>query len=139
MTYSIAVSENLYHQLERRALPLRRSVSEWVSETVKRGLSPSVKVEDDLPPWLHAELRAMQELSDTALWTLARSTMRQVNNDELAHLNEIGQERPLTTIEQAQQQALLNESDETVLRRAHAAILLQARGYDMSDPAVLRS
>ena len=139
MTYSIAVSENLYRQLERRALPLRRSVSEWVSETVKRGMSPSVKVEDDLPPWLQAELQAMQELSDTSLWTLARSSMRQIDNDQMVHLNEIGQERPLTSTEQAKQQTLLNESDETILRRAHAAVLLQARGYDMSDPAVLRA
>ncbi len=139
MTYSIAVSENLYHQMERQALPLRRSVSEWVSEVIKRGMSPSVVVEDDLPVWLHAELRAMQELSDTALWTLARSTMRQIDSDELANLNALGHERPLTRMEQSQQQQLLNDSDETILRRAHAAVLLQARGYDMSDPTVLQS
>lgn len=138
MTYSIAVSENLYHQVERQALPLHRSVSEWVSEIVKRGMSPSIMVEDDLPPWLHAELEAMQNLSDTALWTLARSTMRQIDNDALVQLNEISHERPLTPTEQAQQQTLLNQSEETVLRRAHAAVLLQARGYDMSDPAILR-
>ena len=131
MTYSIAVSENLYHQLERQALPLRQSVNEWVSEVVKRGISPSVVVEDDLPPWLHAELKAMQELSDTALWTFGQSTMRQTDND--------AQERPLTLTEQAQQQSLLNEKDEVVSRHAHAAVLLNVRGYDMSDLVVLRS
>ncbi len=139
MTHSIVLSTDLYSQLERQAQPLRRSVTEWVVEIVKRKIAPSVKVEDDLPPWLQAELQAMQALSDAALWALARSMMLKTQQDELSRLNETSHERPLTAAEQQRQRALLNEYDETILRRAHAAVLLKARGYDMSDPEVLRS
>lgn len=79
----------------------------------------------------------MQDLSDAALWSLARSTLTETKQNELAQLNEIAGERSLTATEQARQQTLLNEYNEIILRRAHAATLLQARGHDMSNPLVL--
>ncbi len=139
MTYSVTLSEDLYNQLEQQAMPLHRSVTEWVVETVKRKVKPLVAVEGDLPPWLQSELLAMQNLSDMALWALARSSMPKTQQEELARLNESGGEKQPTPAEQERQQVLLNEYDETVLRRAHAATLLKARGYDMSDPSVLQS
>jgi hypothetical protein len=121
MTYHVSISESLYRQLKNRAQLSRRTVDEWVEETVKRKMQPPVDVEDDLPPWLQAELHAMQDLSDAALWALAQSTLSEANQNELSHLNETAQERPLTATEQSRQQTLLNEYNETVLRRAHAA------------------
>lgn len=137
MTYHVSLSEGLYHQLRRQAQQSQRSVDEWVEETIKRKIRPLVEVEDDLPPWLQTELRVMQDLSDAALWSLARSTLTETKQNELAQLNEIAGERSLTATEQARQQTLLNEYNEIILRRAHAATLLQARGHDMSNPLVL--
>jgi len=133
MTYHVSLSKDLYRQLRRRAQRSQRSVDEWVEETVKRRIRPLIEVEDDLPPWLQTELRAMQDLSDAALWALARSALAEAKQTELTQLNETGQERPLTAAEKTRQQTLLNEYNESVLRRAHAATLLQARGYDLSD------
>ena len=56
---------------------------------------------------------------------------------QMDDLRAIANERDLTPDENAQQQNLLREYDETVLRRAHAAMLLASRGYDLSDPSVL--
>ncbi len=80
----------------------------------------------------------MEHLSDAALWSLARSTLSSEQLAEMDRLHNIAQERPLTSDENARQQDLLREYDETVLRRAHAAMLLMSRGYDLSDPKVLQ-
>jgi hypothetical protein len=42
----------------------------------------------------------------------------------------------MTSEELKQKQFLLREYDETILRRAHAAMLLQTRGFDVSDPVI---
>ena len=139
MTHTITLSEDLYRQLQHRAQRLDRSVDEWIQETVKRELPPEIEIEEDLPPWLQAELKAMQELSDTALWALARSTMLQENQVELTELNSAAKERLLNEAERSRQQALLNTYGEAILLRAHAAVLLKSRGYDMSNPTVLQT
>jgi hypothetical protein len=133
MTYAVTLPEQLYRQVEKQAGQLHRSVDEWVEETLKREIYPSIAVEEDLPPWLKAELEAMAHLSDAVLWAVARSTMPRLEREELATLNEFGQEGVLTPEQEERQRVLLNAYNETILRRAHAALLLQARGYDMSN------
>jgi hypothetical protein len=80
----------------------------------------------------------MQELSDVALWSVAGSTMSVANRAELVQLNGAAGERPLSPSEADRQRVLLNEYNEAILRRAHAALLLKARGYDISDPKIFR-
>jgi hypothetical protein len=137
--YTVQLPESLYRKLQRQAAAEHRSVDELVSRTLSRQIPPAVPVEDDLPPLLREELGAMEHLSDTALWLLARSRLTDEQLAELDHFSWLAKERALTIGEQARQDALLQEYNETVLRRAHAAMLLSSRGYDMSDPAVLRS
>jgi hypothetical protein len=115
-----------------------RSVEELVQKALTRQLPPAVPVEDDLPPLLRDELLAMEQLSDSALWQLARSAM---STEQLAELDSLNASSPesLTTTEKARKQTLLREYDETILRRAHAAMLLQGRGFNLSNPAILIS
>lgn len=100
-------------------------------------LSPMVSLEDSLPTPLREELQAMEYLSDPALWALARSTLTTEQLAEMDQLREKANEGILTKEEEAQRKALLQEYEETVLRRAHAAVLLKTRGYDLSDPTIL--
>jgi hypothetical protein len=137
--YAVTIPENLYRALERQAKIAHRSVDDIVEQTLTRHMPAPVTVEDDLPPLLQMELRAMEQLSDTALWSLARSVMPAGDRAELSQLNLAAKERSLTTAERQRQETLLAIYNETTLRRAHAAVLLQARGHDMSDPAVLQS
>lgn len=115
-----------------------RSVEELVQKALTRQLPPAVPVEDDLPPLLRDELLAMEQLSDSALWQLARSAM---STEQLAELDSLNASSPesLTATEKARKQTLLREYDETILRRAHAAMLLQGRGFNLSNPAILIS
>jgi len=136
--YTVNVPENLYRRLQQQASVERRSVDELVRQSLSRQLPPAVPVEDDLPTALREELLAMAQLSDAALWVLARSTLPPEQVAEMDALREMAAERPLTPDEQARQQDLLRAYDEAILRRAHAAMLLSSRGYDLSDPSVLQ-
>lgn len=133
--YTVQLPENLYRRLQEQATIEKRPVDELIQKALARQLPPAVPVEDDLPPLLRDELLAMEQLSDGALWQLAHSTLSPTQLAELDHLNALSPES-LTAQEQTQQETLLREYDETILRRAHAAMLLHGRGFDVSNPSV---
>lgn len=135
--YSVQLPENLYRLLQRQAAAERRSVDEWVQQSLTRQLPPIVPIEDELPLLLREELQAMEHLSDAALWALARSTLTAEQLNEMDQLHEKANEGTLTKGAEMRRKTLLLEYEETVLRRAHAAVLLKSRGYDLSDPSIL--
>jgi hypothetical protein len=142
--HAITIPDNLYRLLEQEARVTQRSVDDIVQQTLIRHLPVApeiaqiaIEVEDDLPPVLQLELQAMAQLSDTALWSLAQSTMLAEQRAELAGLNEEAKTRSLNHAEKERQAFLLRGYEETILRRAHAALLLQARGYDVQNTVVL--
>ncbi len=92
-----------------------------------------------LPADVEAELASFVHLSDDVLWIIARSTLTHQQQRSLANLNDKAQRRPLTQAEQKQQQQLIDAYGRTLVRRVEAALLLKQRGYDLSDPAVLRA
>lgn len=120
--------------LQETARAQRRSVPELVRELVVRQTTELPL----LPPDVEAELAAFASLSDGVLWLLARTTLSPEEQLELAQLNGEAQRRSLSPAEAARQQTLVDNYDRVLVRRAHAAELLQARGYDLRDPSVLR-
>lgn len=135
--YSISVPETLYQKLKKQADSQKKSLDDLVQQALARQLPPAVPVEDDLPTLLRDELLAMEHLSDASLWQIARSTMETSQIEQMDQFGELQHERAVTIKEQQEIDALLLEYDETVLRRAHAAMLLSGRGFDMSDPSLL--
>jgi hypothetical protein len=131
-TITLKIPDNLYQQMRRQAQVNKQSVDELAQQTLSRFLPAMLEVEDDLPPALQVELKAMEHLSNAALWSLARGQLGDKEQDELERLGEIQNVRPLTEIEKQRQEALLTLYDELLLRRAHAAVLLQGRGHDVS-------
>jgi hypothetical protein len=125
----------LFQQLETIAQQQHRSVPDIVREMVLREV-PALPA---LPQDVEAELAAFTSLSDDVLWLLVRSTLTEVEQEELAALNNQAKQRPLTQEEQSRQQALLDTYDRLIVRRAQAALLLKLRGDDLSDPAVLHT
>ena len=134
---SITLPDDLYKRLQRQAAAEDRSVDELIESTLIRQLPADVSVEEDLPLLLKEELQAMAYLSNTALWAIARSTPDDEQEQEFEALHDAAEERDLTVNELKRRDELLREYGEQMLRRAHAAVLLQSRGFDMSDPAVL--
>jgi len=126
---TLNLPEQLYERLETQARTATRSVDEVVVQTLARGLPPVV--EKDLPPALQAELEAMEHLSSEALWRIAESTM---NRDKVAlydMLLERHQAGDLTPEGREWLIRLRKEAEALTLRKAHAYVLLQSRGYEL--------
>ncbi len=79
----------------------------------------------------------MEQLSDASLWSLARSVVPAASLAEWDALIDADHQGALTIAEKQRKQQLSREYDETILRRAHAAMLLKSRGYALDDPQVL--
>lgn|GEM_PF-1054448 len=132
---TITVPTTIFQQLEILAHQQHRSVSDMVCEIVLR----EVPLLPALPQDVEVELAAFTNLSDEVLWLLARSTLTEAEQEELATLNDLAQQRSLTQAEQAHQQVLVEAYERVMIRRAHAALLLKLRGYDLSEPTVLHA
>jgi plasmid stability protein len=125
-TITVTLPEDVYAQLEARAQTATGSVEDVVRETLTRSLPPAP--EPDLSPAIQAELKAMEHLSDEALWAIARST---ANDDKIA-LYDVLIERQNAQMLTAEGRHLLtqlrDEADALMLRKAHAYALLPSRG-----------
>ena len=131
-TITIHLPDALYERVRYTAQIQQRPIEKLLLDAVAAGTS----LLDDLPPELVDEMAALALLNDTALWRMARRTLssgQQKRMDTL--LQEKGRGRLLPQEQQILDQ-LLTEYERTVLTRAHAAVLLQQRGYDVSDPSV---
>jgi hypothetical protein len=76
-------------------------------------------------------------LNDRALWRVARQTMTDDHYQTMDRLLFIKKQSKLSADQEQELRNYLAEYDMMILQRAHAAVLLQQRGYDLSDPKVL--
>jgi len=125
---------SLVNEIETTARQQQRTVSAIVREMVLQGWSTLPALPDEV----EAELAAFTDLSDDVLWLLARSTLTKDEQEKLAELNRQSKQFPLTEEEEARREILLNAYNRVMVRRAQAALLLKARGYDLSDPRILQ-
>ncbi len=123
----------LYQRVRRTAETLRRSVEEVLLDSVATALPPLTGLPDEVSD----ELVSLAFLNDKALWEAARSCCQQSTITEWmicwprkARIVSLRRNSRCST-------ELVNEYEVLVLRRSQAAVLLQRRGYDMSDPSIL--
>ena len=83
------------------------------------------------------DMAALALLNDRALWRVARQTMAEVDYQRMDQLLAEKNQGKLKDFRQLELDRYLAEYQRIVLRRAHAAVLLQQRGYDLSNPQVL--
>lgn len=91
----------------------------------------------DLPREVGDDVASLLFLNDSALWEIARGTPPgelHSGMDDLLAGNGRGE---LSATEQPRLSELVQAHEVSALVRAQAAFLLQKRGYDLSDPAVL--
>ncbi len=134
MPITIDLPAATVRQLEVTARQQKRTVPDLVQEIVLHQVARLPLLPDDV----EVELAAFANLSDDVLWLLARSTLSPQEQEELAELNRLASERPLTASQIFRQQELVEYFDRVLVRRAQAAHLLMQRGYDLSDPATLQ-
>lgn len=130
---TIELPTPIAEQLEEEASRQKVIVRDLVRDLVLEHWSELPALPDDV----EAELAAFHRLSDNVLWLIARTTLTPEEQEELADLNDEAQSPTLINDEEARREALLDAYDRMMVRRAQAASILQSRGFDLSDPAIL--
>jgi hypothetical protein len=108
-------------------------VEEILLDAVATALPPLA----GLPQELADELSALAFLSDDELWQVARNALPVEHHQQVDDLLARKGRGQLPDSEQQRLDRLLQEYQALVLRRGQAAVLLQRRGYDLSDLRVL--
>jgi homoserine acetyltransferase len=125
-TITLTLPEDLLVQIEAQAQRVERPVDDVVAQTIARGLI--VASDPDLAPDVQAELAAMEQLADEALWEIAGSS---ASSDTIAMhdlLTQRQQEGALTAQGQQWLDRLRADADLLLLRKAQAYALLRQRG-----------
>jgi hypothetical protein len=85
-----------------------------------------------LPPDEEAELEALKNLSDDALWTIAREQMPdnlQTRMQDLMDKNTLG---TITPDDYSELETLVERGQQLMVRKSEAAALLTQRGYKVT-------
>lgn len=127
---TLNLPQTVYEQIRRAAEKAQRPVDQVLVEAV----TAVAAVMDTVPEKFRTALAQMAYLNDAALWQAARATMSTEQRERLEALHHQQQRQGLMSEEKAEEQALLTLYRETLLVRAQAAVLLQERGYNVSDP-----
>lgn len=130
---TIQLPEPLYRRLQGAAQVSHRTVDEVLSATLAVALPPS----PNLPETLSNELAEMIWMSDDDLWGATRPTFSEEQQERLAELNDLHDDRPLTEDEVAEQTHLHAAYERSVLRRAQAFAILFRRGHAIPSYADL--
>lgn len=123
----------LYQRVRRTAESMRRSVEDVLLDSVATALPPLSGIADEVSD----DLVNLAFLNDKSLWDVARSTLPAEHHRRMDELLARKGQGQLTEQEQQILDQLVNDYEMLALRRSQAALLLQRRGYDMSDPSIL--
>lgn len=122
----LPLPEDLYVRLEQTARATRQSLTDVLVRSVRTGSPPDWS---EAPATFHADLAALDRLDDDALWRVARSQRSEADAAHLQALLEKNADDALTDAEQVELDKQVAEADRFMLRKAHAAALLQWRGH----------
>ena len=125
VTVTLQVPPSVYRLAQRTAKATARPVEEVLAGV----LLAAAPTAENLPADIQAEIDALAELDDEALWRKARSVFpsaRRRRYDELLEKNGTG---AITSEEREELKNLRVESERLMLRKAHAYALLKWRGH----------
>lgn len=110
-----------------------RQIAETMAQPVEQVLLDHLKTLSAplpvLPPEAQVELDALHQLSDDALWTIARAQMPDDVQARAQALLEKNSRGVITDEEHAELEKLVDRGDQLMLRKAEAAAILRTRGY----------
>ncbi|MBX3015176.1 MAG: hypothetical protein KF832_26895 [Caldilineaceae bacterium] len=132
-TITLHVPRDLYARAKQAAGQNQQALEQFLVSALVSGLS----LLDDLPDAMVMDLAALALLNDRALWQVARQTMSTAHYERMDELLALKRQTPLTVAQQKELDSYLAEYEQIVLRRAHAAVLLKQRDYDLANPQIL--
>ena len=122
----LPLPEDLYVRLEQTARATKQSLTDLLVRAVRNGSPPDWS---QAPAEFQADLAALDRLDDDSLWRIARSQRSEADAGRLQELLEKNADDALTAGERLELDAQVAEADRFMLRKAHAAALLQWRGH----------
>lgn len=124
-TVTMELPEILYTRLQQTAQATQQSFEAVLLRALQVGSPPSWET---APAEFQADLAALDRLDDPALWRIARSQTTPAEMDRYQVLLDKNANETLSAKEREELTQLRMQFDRQMLRKAHAAALLQWRG-----------
>ncbi|MBC8100303.1 MAG: hypothetical protein H7Y11_12730 [Armatimonadetes bacterium] len=115
--------------ISTRARQIAQTTEQPVEQVLLAHLKTLATPMPELPLAEQAELEALQQLSDDALWTIAREQMPDDVQARAHDLMNKNTRRTITEAEHAELTQYVERGDQLMLRKAEAASILRERGY----------
>ena len=128
ISVTMDLPENLYVRLQQTAQATRQSLDAVLLRALQVGSPPTW---DTAPAEFQADLSALDRLDDAALWGIARTRATPAQMDRYQVLLDKNANQTLSASEQDELAQLRTGLDRDMLRKAHAASLLQWRGHQI--------
>lgn len=122
----VPLPEDLYIRLEQTALATRQSLTDMLLRAVRNGSPPDWS---QSPAQFQADLAALDRLDDASLWQIARGQRDEADVVRLQDLLGKNADETLSPEDRIELDAEVEKADRFMLRKAHAAALLQWRGH----------
>lgn len=133
-TFTLDLPSLLGARIERLAHKFQKTEQEILLDAITTGLRPLV----DVVPELADDLAELTFFNDAILWRIARSTLPKEEYNQLDELLARQGQGKIAATEQQILDQLVEQSQYLTLKRGQAALLLKQRGYDLSNPEILR-
>ena len=130
-TVTMQLPEDLYLRLQQTAQATRQSFEAILLRSLEVGSPPAWET---TPVEFQADLAALDRLDDAALWRIARTRAIPTQMDRYQALLDKNANQTLSAKEREELTQLRTDLDRQMLRKVHAAALLQWRGHQIPPP-----
>ena len=127
-TVTMELPESLYVRLQQTAQATRQSLDAVLLRALQVGSPPTWET---APAEFQADLSALDRLDDATLWRIARTRATPAQMDRYQALLDKNANQTLSDSERDELTRLRTNLDRDMLRKAHAASLLQWRGHQV--------
>jgi hypothetical protein len=124
-TVTLKLPERLHQRLINMAQATHRPLEDVILHALAVGSPPDWT---DAPEEYQSDLATLDRLEDEALWKIARAQKNRADMSRYDELLDKNKEQVLDDSEQVELLNLREESERFMLRKAHAASILQWRG-----------
>ena len=125
-TVTMELPERIYVRLQQTAQATKQSFEDILLRALQVGSPPSWET---APAEFQAGLAALDRLDDAALWRIARSHTPEPEMERYQILLDKNANNTISAEEREELSRLRIEADQQMLRKVHAAALLQWRGH----------
>ncbi len=126
--YVLTIPAEVYARARQIAEETSQSVDQMMIEYLRTLSAPL----PTLPPEEEAELDALKNLSEDALWTIAREQMPDDLQGRMQDLMDKNSAGTITTEEYIELEGLVERGQRLMVRKSEAAALLTQRGYKVT-------